>query len=89
MAISNSLPLALRKVWNSERPVVEGGRDRSSIAKNKARLIIRNLSFKADEASLRSHFEELGEVVDVNILRKPDGRMVGCAFVEYKKVLQS
>ena len=89
MAISNSLLLALRKVWNSERPVVEGGRDRSSIAKNKARLIIRNLSFKADEASLRSHFEELGEVVDVNILRKPDGRMVGCAFVEYKKVLQS
>ena len=68
---------------------MEGGRDRSSIAKNKARLIIRNLSFKADEASLRSHFEELGEVVDVNILRKPDGRMVGCAFVEYKKVMQS
>ena len=83
------MPLPFRKVWNSERPVVEAGGDRSSIAKNKARLIIRNLSFKADEDSLRSHFEELGEVVDVNILRKPDGRMVGCAFVEYKKVLYS
>ena len=66
-----------------------GGGDRSSIAKNNARLFIRNLSFKADKDSLRAHFEELGEVVDVNIPRRPDGSVVGCAFVEYKKVLYS
>ena len=38
---------------------------------------------------MRTHFEELGEVMDVDILRKPDGRMLGCAFVQYKKVLQA
>ena len=38
---------------------------------------------------MRAHCEELGEVVDVNILRKPDGSLVGCAFVQYKKVLQA
>ena len=31
----------------------------------------------------------LPQVVDVNILRKPDGRMVGCAFVEFRKVIEA
>ena len=58
----------------------------ANISKNKARLIIRNLSFKSDENSLKKFFSPHGLVVDVNILKKPDGRMVGCAFVEFKKV---
>ena len=29
------------------------------------------------------------KVVDVNILKKADGRMVGCAFVEFKKVTEA
>ena len=28
-------------------------------------------------------------MVDVNILKKADGRMVGCAFVEFKKVTEA
>lgn len=49
----------------------------------KARLIIRNLSFKADEDQLQKHFEKTGgKVTEVNILKKPDGKMVGCAFVQ-------
>jgi len=59
---------------------------KSNISKNKARLIIRNLSFKSDENSLKKFFSSHGPVVDVNILKKPDGRMVGCGFVEFKKV---
>jgi len=58
----------------------------NNISKNKARLIIRNLSFKSDEDSLRKFFSPHGSLLDVNILKKPDGRMVGCAFVEFKKV---
>ena len=27
--------------------------------------------------------------MDVNILKKADGRMVGCAFVEFKKVTEA
>jgi len=37
----------------------------------------------------RGEFEKHGQVVDVNILRKPDGRMVGCGFVEFKKVVEA
>jgi len=58
----------------------------NSISKNKARIVIRNLSFKSDEDALRKFFSPYGPLVDVNILKKPDGRMVGCAFVEFKKV---
>jgi len=49
----------------------------------KGRLIIRNLSFKANNASLRKHFGEFGELVETNILKK-NGKMVGCAFLQYK-----
>ncbi|KAJ2945291.1 hypothetical protein O0L34_g9371 [Tuta absoluta] len=52
----------------------------------KARLIIRNISFKATEESLREHFQPYGELLEVNLLKKPDGKLVGCAFVLYKNV---
>merc|ERR1719410_1901503 len=66
---------------------VGGGQEPASrISKNKARLVIRNLSFKATQDGLRDHFTKYGPVVDVNILKKPDGKMVGCAFVEFKRI---
>jgi len=55
-------------------------------AKKKARLIIRNLSFKATEKTLKEHFVKFGDVTEVNILKKANGMMVGCAFVQFDKV---
>jgi RNA recognition motif-containing protein len=52
----------------------------------KGRLIVRNLSFKATEESLRAAFAQYGELSELNILKKPNGQMVGCAFVQYKKI---
>jgi len=79
-----------KKVYNDgpkgEKSTLNIKDPNSNISKNKARLIIRNLSFKSDENSLKKFFSPHGPVVDVNILKKPDGRMVGCAFVEFKKV---
>ena len=76
-----------RKIFNDKNNAVKVGQEPSSrISKSKARLIIRNLSFKANEDSLTEFFSQHGQVVDVNILKKPDGRMVGCAFVEFKKI---
>lgn len=73
-----------------QEPVRDGGGgDRNSIASYSKRLFVRNISFKVDEDSLRAHFQELGEVVHVNIPRRPDGSLVGCAFVQYKKMLQA
>lgn len=51
----------------------------------KARLIVRNLSFKTTEEALRNEFTKYGTLTEINILKKPDGNLVGCAFVQYEK----
>lgn len=56
------------------------------IIKRKARLIIRNISFKSTEESLREHFAPYGDIIEVKLLKKPDGKLIGCAFVQYKNV---
>lgn len=63
--------------------------DRKEAHKKKARLIVRNLSFKATDDKLKSHFSTFGDVVDVNILKKKDGKMVGCAFIQYSNVKEA
>ncbi|XP_072508922.1 RNA-binding protein 28 isoform X2 [Notamacropus eugenii] len=55
----------------------------------KARLIIRNLSFKCSEDDLKSLFAQFGAVLEVNIPRKPDGKMRGFAFVQFKNLLEA
>ncbi|XP_037109231.1 RNA-binding protein 28 isoform X2 [Syngnathus acus] len=52
----------------------------------KARLIIRNLSFKCSEKDLKQVFGEFGEVLEAKIPLKPDGKMRGFAFVQFKNV---
>lgn len=54
--------------------------------KRRARLIIRNISFKSTKANLLEHFSKFGKVEELDILKKADGKMVGCAFVQYEKV---
>uniref|UniRef100_A0A1B6CES8 RRM domain-containing protein n=1 Tax=Clastoptera arizonana TaxID=38151 RepID=A0A1B6CES8_9HEMI len=49
----------------------------------RARLIIRNLSFKSSEDKLKEYFEKFGKVVDVQLLRKDDNKLVGCGFVQF------
>lgn len=54
--------------------------------KRRARLIVRNISFKSTKANLMEHFATFGKIEELDILKKPDGKMVGCAFVQYEKV---
>ncbi|XP_056429071.1 RNA-binding protein 28 [Hyla sarda] len=61
----------------------------SKVPTKKARLIIRNLSFKCSEEDLKAHFSTFGPVVEVNIPKKPDGKMRGFAFVQFKNMLQA
>ena len=63
--------------------------DREAAHKKKARLIVRNLSFKATDDKIKSYFTTHGTVVDVNILKKKDGKMLGCAFVQYSDVKEA
>lgn len=77
---------------SSSRPDYGELRSRSKAGRaKKARLIVRNLSFKASEEELRSHFERIdsGKVVEVSILTRPDGRRVGCAFVQMGNLAQA
>lgn len=52
----------------------------------KARIIVRNLSFKATEDELRNFYSKYGDIDDVNLPRHPNGSLVGCGFVQFKKV---
>ncbi|KAI3371397.1 hypothetical protein L3Q82_023989 [Scortum barcoo] len=55
----------------------------------KARLIIRNLSFKCSEGDLKEVCAEFGTVLEVKIPLKPDGKMRGFAFVLFKNLSQA
>lgn len=60
--------------------------DREKRQKKRARIVIRNISFKATDESLNKHFAQFGKIEDVNLLKRPDGKLVGCAFIQYEKV---
>ncbi|XP_023719481.1 RNA-binding protein 28 isoform X2 [Cryptotermes secundus] len=51
----------------------------------KGRLIVRNLPFKVTESVLHKHFEKYGEITEVNLLHKGDGKLVGCGFIQFAK----
>lgn len=38
------------------------------------------------DAALREHFEPYGKVEEVKILTRPDGKLVGCGFVQFNLV---
>ncbi|XP_022903891.2 RNA-binding protein 28 [Onthophagus taurus] len=59
---------------------------RANLKLKRAKLIVSNLPFKSTEENLKEHFNKHGEVESVNILKKDDGKMVGCAFVQFKLV---
>ncbi|XP_035521368.1 RNA-binding protein 28 isoform X2 [Morone saxatilis] len=55
----------------------------------KARLIIRNLSFKCSEDDLKQVCAKFGTVLEAKIPLKPDGKMRGFAFVMFKNVSEA
>ncbi|KAJ8783022.1 hypothetical protein J1605_009630 [Eschrichtius robustus] len=77
------------KTENSESPKKELQPKKAKVADKKARLIIRNLSFKCSEDDLKTVFAQFGAVLEVNIPRKPDGKMRGFAFVQFKNLLEA
>nr|XP_048678025.1 RNA-binding protein 28 isoform X1 [Caretta caretta] len=73
----------------SEIPPEEQKPKKPKGAPKKARLIIRNLSFKCSDDDLKAVFSPFGAVLEVNIPRKADGKMRGFAFVQFKNILQA
>ncbi|CAK1542491.1 unnamed protein product [Leptosia nina] len=87
----NSEDKAEKPKWKAEKPnkkvekVEKEDKNKVRINRN-ARLIIRNVSFKSTEESLKEHFQSYGDIQEVKLLKKPDGKLVGCAFVHFKNV---
>lgn len=55
-------------------------------AERNGRIIVRNIPFKATKEALKEHFAKYGTVQEVNLLKKPDGKLVGCGFVHFADV---
>ena len=43
------------------------------------------LSFNAYDSDIRALFEECGDILNVNLLMRPDGKSKGMAFVKFSK----
>ncbi|CAG9856860.1 unnamed protein product [Phyllotreta striolata] len=52
----------------------------------RARLIVKNLPFKVTHDKLKEHFEQYGVVKSVELLKKNDGKLKGCGFVQFELV---
>ena len=44
---------------------------------------------QASEEELRAHFSQCGDVEEARVLTRPDGRRVGCAFVQFSTLAQA
>ena len=48
-------------------------------------ICVKGLSFQAYEEDIKTHFEQCGEVLNVKLLLRPDGKSKGLAFVKFGK----
>ncbi|KAH8300141.1 hypothetical protein KR044_010471 [Drosophila immigrans] len=78
-------PHKRRNPFNTQRLKEEKERRQ----KKRARLIVRNISYKSTDDALRQHFGQWGTLEDVHILKRGDGKLVGCAFVQYETINQA
>lgn len=54
--------------------------------KLRARLVVHNIPFNATEGDLRDHFGKYGQVSQVTLLKREDGKLTGCGFVQFDLV---
>ncbi|KAK3577695.1 hypothetical protein CHS0354_025760 [Potamilus streckersoni] len=55
----------------------------------KSRLIIRNLSFKCSEDSLREAFQKFGDISEVKIPSRKDGSLCGFGFLQFTDMVSA
>lgn len=35
---------------------------------------------------MNKHFSQFGKIEDLKLLKRPDGKLVGCCFIQYEKI---
>ncbi|XP_078409241.1 RNA-binding protein 28 isoform X2 [Cetorhinus maximus] len=78
-----------KKEAPKEAPKVNTKQQTLKKSQRKARLIVRNLSFKCSEDDLKTIFSRYGTVLEVHIPTKEDGKMRGFAFVQLRNLLEA
>ncbi|XP_054256830.1 RNA-binding protein 28-like [Macrosteles quadrilineatus] len=68
---------------NQNKKIKHGKVEKKETTGKRGRLIVRNLPFKCNEDDLHNHFKSFGDIKDIQLLRRPDKKLVGCGFVEY------
>ncbi|OCH91330.1 RNA-binding domain-containing protein [Obba rivulosa] len=87
----NILAAASRNAAGEPKPIEGSGGDglarrpvRPSEMKDEGKLFIGGLSWDTSDDGLRNYFSEFGKVEDCTILRDPDGRSRGFAFLTFE-----
>ncbi|XP_066252759.1 RNA-binding protein 28 [Euwallacea similis] len=76
-----------RTFFTSKKKLFKNNKLSKQILKEKrARLVVKNLPFKASEEDIKKHFEQYGHVSNIDLLKKPDGKLKGCAFIQFTMV---
>lgn len=69
-----------------EKTIEEKKLAKENRKKRRSRIIVRNLSYNVKETDLREWFSKFGNIEEINLLKRSDGKLVGCAFIHYDKV---
>lgn len=80
---------AKKKFVHPKKAPEERKKDKELRQLRKARVILRNLSYKTTEDDLSNEFKKYGTIKECNVLKREDGKLVGCAFIQYEKVNQA
>lgn len=80
---------AKKKFVHPKKTAEERKKDKEGRQQKRARIVVRNISFKTSEEDLRKEFAKYGTVKECNILKREDGKLVGCGFVQFDKVNQA
>lgn len=82
----NGVAKAKKKFIHPKKTAEERKLEKEKRKIRKARVILRNLPFKITEGDLSKEFAKYGAIKECNILKREDGKLVGCAFIQYDKV---
>lgn len=83
---NGSIAKAKKKFIHPKKSAEERKLEKEKRKLRKARVILRNLPFKISETDLKTQFAKYGAIKECNILKREDGKLVGCAFIQYDKV---
>lgn len=83
---ANGVGKAKKKFVHPKKTAEQRKSDKEKRQLRKARVILRNLPFKVTEDELNAQFSKYGPIKECNILKRADGKLVGCAFIQFEKV---